>query len=154
MLDIVQRNLSAFAQSRWEDFKATLAPDALYEEIATGQRAKGADEYVKSVQLWKRPFPDLHANWISGFAIGDKVVVEVEWEGTHTDRFDGPFGPMMATNKRGRVKAVLVCTLKNGKILEMHHYFDLLTLLNQIGLAPSASASAPVAANPASMPRW
>jgi len=154
MLDIIQRNLSAFGGSRWDDFKATLAPDAVYEDIATGQRANGAADYVTSVQRWKRAFPDLRANWVGGFANGDRTVAEVEWEGTHTGRFDGPFGPMEATNKRGRVKAVLLCTLKNGKIVEAHHYFDLLTLLKQIGLAPGAGTFVPASPDLASVPRW
>jgi predicted ester cyclase len=89
---------------------------------------------------------------IRGFESGDKVVAELEWEGTHSGPLDGPFGTIQATNKRGRVKAVIVATIKNGKIASTHHYFDLLTVLNQIGIAPMAGAAAQPAAKPTVVP--
>jgi len=74
------------------------------------------------------------------------VMAEVEWEGTHTGPFDGPFGTIAATNKRGRVQAVLLFTLKDGKIVENRHYFDLLTVMSQLGIAPMAGTTAQAAA--------
>jgi steroid delta-isomerase-like uncharacterized protein len=138
MLDLIKKHLADFSASKWTDYKAPLAADVTYEEMATRQRVRGADEYLKAVQRWKGAFPDLRATITSGVVSGDKVVVEVEWEGTHTGPFAGPFGEIAATNKRGRVPAVMVFTVKNGKIVESHHYFDLLTVLIQIGVAPMA----------------
>ena len=149
MLDLLKKHLANFSAAKWDDYKAALANDVTYEEAATQLRAKGPDEYVKLVQRWKRAFPDLKANVIRGFESGDKVVAELEWEGTHSGPLDGPFGTIQATNKRGRVKGVIIATIKNGKIASEHHYFDLLTVLNQIGVAPMAGAKAPAAEKPA-----
>jgi steroid delta-isomerase-like uncharacterized protein len=152
MLDLIKQHLANYTASNWTGYKAPLAADAIYEEMATRQRAKGAEEYVKAVQRWKSAFPDLKATVTSGFVSGDKVVVEVEWEGTHSGPFDGPFGAIPATNKRGRVNAVLVFTVKNGKIMESRHYFDLLTVLAQIGVAPMATATAAASGKPTGAP--
>ena len=40
------------------------------------------------------------------------------------------------------MNAVFVATIRNGKIVESHHYFDLLTILTQLGIAPMMGAGA------------
>ena len=145
MLDLIKKHLADYSASKWTDYKAALAADVTYEEMSTRQPVKGPEEYVKSVQRWKTAFPDLKATVTSGAVSGDKVFVEVEWDGTHTGPFAGPFGTIPATNKRGQVKAALLFTVKNGKIIESKHYFDLLTVLIQLGIAPMAAVSQPPA---------
>ena len=146
MIEVIKRHLANLSASNWSDYKADLASNAVYEELSTRQRVTGADEYVKVVQKWKRAFPDLKAKILHEVASGDIVVAEVEWEGTHTGPFEGPFGTIAATNKKGRVQGVLVFTMKNGKIIENHHYFDLMTVLTQLGIAPMAGTTAQPAA--------
>ncbi len=136
MLDIVKKHLADLSAGKWNDYQAALSKDAVYEEIATKQISKGAEEYVKSVQRWKRAFPDLNAKFINGFAAGDRVLVEVEWEGTHSGPLEGKFGTFQPTNKKGRVSGAMLFTIKNNKITETRHYFDLLTILGQLGVAP------------------
>ncbi len=154
MLDIIKKHLADFTASNWDAYKANLDKGAVYEEQATMQRAQGADEFVKSVQRWKRAFPDLKATLKEGFVSGDKVLAEVEWEGTHSGTFEGPLGSIPPTNKRGSVRAAMIYSLKNGKIVGLRHYFDLLTVLRQIGVAPMIGAPAQAAAaSPAATPR-
>jgi len=152
MLDLIKKHLADYSASKWNDYKAVLASDVTYEEMPTRQRVKGVEEYLKSVQRWKTTFPDLKATVKSGFVSGDKVVVEVEWEGTQSGPFSGPFGPIAATNKRGSINAVLLFTIKNGKIIESRHYFDLLSVLMQLGIAPMATVAQPVAKAGAPLP--
>jgi len=153
LLDDIKKHLAAYSAANWDDFKAGLATDAVYEETSTQVQAKGADEVTRMVQRWKRAFPDLAANVVGGFESGDQVVAEVEWEGTHTGPLEGPFGTMQATNKRGRVKGVLLCKMKDGKISESRHYFDRMALLSQIGAIPSISTPQPAAKGEAASPK-
>ena len=136
MLDIIKNHLAAFSASNWDEYKALLAKDAVYEEHATQQRAQGAEDFVKLIQRWKRAFPDAKANFREGFVSGDNALIEVEWEGTHTGTLEGPLGALPPTNKRGTVRAALVYSLRDGKIVGLRHYFDLLTMLRQLGVAP------------------
>lgn len=149
----IKKHLADLSASNWGDYKASLASDAVYEEVATHLRVKGADEYVKIVQRWKRAFPDLKATVLSTFAFGDKVFAEVEWEGTQTGPLEGPFGTIAPTNKRGVIKAAIVATVKNDKAVEVHQYFDVLTLLSNLGIAPYATAPTPTAKAGAPAPR-
>lgn len=145
----VKKHLDDLAAGRWDDYKTAFTNDVIYEELATRTRVKGADEYVKSVQRWKRAFPDLKATLLSAVESGDHVIAEIEWEGTQSGPLEGPFGTIQPTNKKGRVRAVLVMTMKGDKIAESHHYFDLLTVLAQTGAMPALGAMPQAAAQAA-----
>jgi steroid delta-isomerase-like uncharacterized protein len=143
MIDIIKKHIADFSASNWNDYKAACAPDIVYEELATGTRVQSADEYLKAVQKWKRAFPDAKGNITRATTSGDQVVVEVSWEGTQSGPLEGPMGAIPPTNKRVRVSAVIVNTVKNGKISESRHFFDMLSLLTQLGVAPMAGTGAP-----------
>jgi len=152
MLEMMKKHLANYTAGNWDAYKAELASDAIYEEVATRQRVQGADEYLKAIQRWKRAFPDLKATVVGGFAAGDRGVAEIEWEGTQSGPLEGPFGTIQPTNKHGRIRAVIVVTMKNGKIAETHHYFDVMTVLGQLGIAPMAGAAAQPPAKAAPVP--
>jgi predicted ester cyclase len=152
MLELMKKHLAQLSDQKWDDYKAGLDPAASYEEVATRQRAEGVEEYVKAVQRWWRAFSDLKVTLINGFDSGDMVVAEVEWEGTHNGPLETPFGTIQATNKRGRSRAVIIARIKNDKIVETRHYFDLLTVLEQMGAVPMIGAGAQPAAQPAGAP--
>lgn len=134
MEEMFRKHLAAYAESNFDAYKADLAEDCVYEEIATGKRVTGIDSYLEAIKRWKIAFPDLKASIKKVFESGDTLVAEVEWTGTHKGPLETPFGALPATNKVARVGAVLISKQKDGKIVEARHYFDQLTLLNQIGL--------------------
>lgn len=136
MLDIIQNHIDRFNASDWDAYKAALAQDVVYEEIATNTRVQGPDAYINTVQRWKRAFPDVRGTIQNAVIEGDKAVVELEWEGTHGGPLEGPIGTLPATNKKGRLRAVLMLRFANDKIVESRHYFDLFTLMSQLELAP------------------
>ena len=144
----LRKHLGEFAESKWNEWKTSLANDVIYEEIATHTRVKGAEEYLKTVQRWKRAYPDLKATVLNVVTAGEKIFAEVEWEGTHTGPLEGPFGTINATNKRGLLRAALFATVKNDKLVEFHHYFDMMTLLANLGIAPFVGAAAQPAKSP------
>jgi len=143
MLEILKKSLEDFSAGNWDSLKASLMTDAVYEELATGTRVQGADKFIDVLQRWRRAFPDVKCTILSGFASGDHVVAEVEWQGTHTGPFEGPFGIVQATNKRGTTRAVIVAKFKDGKLVEEHHYFDMLKMLTDLGLAPGLPVPQP-----------
>lgn len=148
MQDIIRKHLADLAAGDWASYRANLAGNAVYKELATGTSIQGADDYVKAVQRWRKAFPDLTAHIIESFGSENHAVVEVRWEGTHNGVLEGPFGTFAATRKRGSLEAVMVFTLEGGKIAKVHHYFDLMKLLVQLGI----STGIPVSAAPKSAP--
>jgi steroid delta-isomerase-like uncharacterized protein len=142
MLDLIKRTLDAFGASDWDAYKATLAPGVIYEEIATRRRVTSADELVTINKGWKSAFPDAKGTVKSFYAANDCAIAEVEWEGTHKGALEGPFGALRASNKRVRLPAVLIHKVKDGKIVEVRHYFDLFGMLQMLGV-PLTTGAAP-----------
>lgn len=145
MMDLIKEHLANYSAGNWEPYKAALASDVSYEEIATGRRAKGPDAYIELVKRWKTAFPDLAAKLVGGLVQDDRAFVEVEWTGTQSGPLETPFGIIQPTNKSGSVRAVLAIKFKDGKIVENRHYFDVLTVLMQSGFAPFAATPQPAA---------
>jgi steroid delta-isomerase-like uncharacterized protein len=141
-VQLFKKNLDDFAAGRWDAYQKDLAHDVVYEEIATGTRCQGADEFIAALKKWKRAFPDVVAQVKDVQAAGDRVMAEIEWIGTQTGPFDGPFGTIAPSNNKGTLKAAMIVRIANGKIAESHHYFDLVSLLTQMGAIPAMGAGA------------
>lgn len=133
---VARENVDAFTAGDWERFKAALTPDSVYEELATQRRLQGPEEVTRAVQGWKEAFPDAKGTVTNAVAAGDTVTLEVTWEGTQTGPLEGPQGTVPASGKRASVQAVQVVRVENEKIKENRHYFDLLSILNQLGAGP------------------
>lgn len=141
MLDLIKRSLDAFAASDWDAYKACFTTGVIYEEIATRRRTTSADELVALDKGWKAAFPDGRGTLKNVYATGDVVIAEVAWEGTHKGALESPLGALPASNKRVKMDAVLIHKVKDGKIAELRHYFDLFGMLQMLGvpLAPGAA---------------
>jgi len=146
MLEILTKILNDFANSDWNACKASMDENVVYEEPGTRVSVKGVDRCIDVLKAWKRAFPDAKATILSSLESGDRAVLEVEWRGTQSGPFESAFGTIEPTNKVGIVKAMIAATFKNGKLVEEHHYFDLLTILSQLGVTaglPGAQAQKP-----------
>ena len=142
MKEVLERQLKAFSQGDWKTYRETLTDRSVFEEEPTGRRVSGPDEIVRLVEAWLKGFPDCKARIKEAIASGDALVAELEWTGTHKGLLSGPFGSITATDKPVRVPAVLVLRFEGERIRESRHYFDLLSLLAQLGLAPQMGVSA------------
>lgn len=142
-IDLARQHLDAIGKGDWKAYRAGLTDDAVYEEEATQRRIEGADRYLDAIKAWKTAFPDMKAKVKEAFASGDAVVAELEWEGTHRGQLSGPMGTIPPTNRSGKLPAVLLARFDGDKIRETHHYFDLMTLLRQLGIGPQPPAQQP-----------
>ena len=136
LIRIAQDNLAAFNSANWDRFKASMTPNSVYEELATQRRIQGADDIVAANQGWKTAFPDAKGTETSVVASGNVVVQEITWAGTNSGPMETPNGTMPATGKSATVRAVMVSTFEGDKIKETHHYFDMMSMLQQLGVMP------------------
>jgi steroid delta-isomerase-like uncharacterized protein len=138
----IERHFEALSRGDWETYKQDYADDSQYIEMSTGQSARGAENIAKLLQHWSRAFPDLRATVKSSAIVGDKGFAEIELSGTHSGPLEAPFGTIQATGRHGVVPAVVAMRVKGDKIEETRVYFDLMTLLRQMGVAERAGAAA------------
>ena len=134
MLDLIKNHLAALASSDWQAFRAMLGPNVVYDEMSSGQRVGGIDAYIASVQRWKKAFPDLRASVMRACSVVDRVILEVIWDGTHAGLLEGAFGVLPPTQRHAKLPAALFITMRDDKIVETRHYYDVLALLRQIGM--------------------
>lgn len=134
LIHLVKEHLRLFSIQDWVKYREMMLPTVVYEEPATNRKVRGVDEMLKAIQLWTLAFPDLKGTVKNAIVQDDMVMVEILWEGTHLGLLKGSFGEIPPTGKKGVVNAVELFQFKGGKIVELRHYFDLMTILNQIGV--------------------
>jgi steroid delta-isomerase-like uncharacterized protein len=126
--------IESYNDRDWDRVRATITPDFVYDEVATSRKVTGADATIEAFKGWARAFPDSKGT-IQGIHIAGSgaAVVEVTWNGTHRGPLDTPNGSIAASGKPIEVRACVVLELKGEKVRVQRHYFDMVTLLQQIG---------------------
>src|SRR5215212_6874617 len=128
--------IDAFNEADWERFRGVLSPDTVYSETGTGRRVEGAEAYVTLCQGWKVALPDVRGTIRGAIATEDQVAQEILWAGTHAGPMETPGGTLSPSGAQISVEASLWLRFYGDKAREVHHYLDVLSLLQQIGAMP------------------
>ena len=136
LIRLARENVDAWSVGDWGRLKEPFSPDLVYHELGTQRTLRGIDQLVEVYKGWKKSIPDGAGRVVSALASGNTVVLEVIWSGTQTGAIPGPGGEIPASGKSFSMPAAQVITFKDDKIIEFHHYFDMLTMVQQIGAAP------------------
>jgi steroid delta-isomerase-like uncharacterized protein len=142
VIEIAKASITAYNEKDWSKAKDMLAADAVYDEKGTHRRIQGADDIIGAFQGWANAFPDSKATFVSEFASGDTAVLELVWKGVHTGPLQTPTGIIPASNKPVEMPACQVVRVEGGKIKSASHYFDMLTMLTQIGASAALQSAA------------
>jgi len=137
VIEIVKASITAYNDKDWSKAKDMLAADAAYDEKGTQRRIQGAGAIIEAWQGWAKAIPDSKATFVREFASGDTAVFELVWKGVHSGPLQTPTGTIPASNKPIEVPACQVARVEGGKVKSVSHYFDMLTLLTQIGATKS-----------------
>jgi steroid delta-isomerase-like uncharacterized protein len=142
VIEIAKASIAAYNDKDWSKAKDMLAADAVYDEKGTHRRIQGADDIIGAFQGWANAFPDSKATFVSEFGSGDTAVLELVWKGVHTGPLQTPTGIIPASNKPVEMPACQVIQVDGGKIKSASHYFDMLTMLTQIGASAALQSAA------------
>jgi steroid delta-isomerase-like uncharacterized protein len=123
----------AYNEKNWDKARAVLVEKGIYDEKATGRRLQGVNQILEAWQGWAKAIPDSKATFVAEYASGDTAVLEVIWKGVHTGPLQMPTGTIPASNRRIEIPACQVVKVEGGKVQSFTHYFDMMTLLTQIG---------------------
>jgi steroid delta-isomerase-like uncharacterized protein len=142
-VDVARESIECFNAGDFDRLRSLLADDSYEEELATQRRLEGADAQVDVARGWKDAFPDGHGTVHGAYAEGNTVTIELTWEGTQSGPMRTPDGQELApSNRRATAKACQVMEIEDGKIKATRHYFDLMTILQQIGAMEQMGAAA------------
>jgi steroid delta-isomerase-like uncharacterized protein len=134
LIDAAKAPILAFNEKNWDKVKASITRDFVYDEVGTRRKVQGADEVVAIWQGWAQALPDAKATIHSALASGNTVVLEATWKGTHKGPLPTPKGPVPATGKTIDVRACMVFEIAGETARSQRHYFDMVTLLEQLGI--------------------
>jgi steroid delta-isomerase-like uncharacterized protein len=135
LIDVARAPIVAFNEKNWGAVRAAVTPDFVYDEVATARKAQGVDQVIPLWQGWATAFPDARATFNSAFSSGSTAVLEVTWKGTHQGPLPTPKGSIPATGKRIDIRACFVVEIAGEKAKLQRHYFDMATMLQQLGVA-------------------
>jgi steroid delta-isomerase-like uncharacterized protein len=132
--DVARESIECYNAGDFDRLRSLLADDFYEEELATQRRLEGADARIEAAHGWKRAFPDERGTITGAYTSGNTVAIEITWEGTQSGPLAMPDGQELPpSNKRMTVKSVEVIEIEDGKLKALRHYFDLMTILRQIG---------------------
>ena len=100
---------------------------------------KGWEAIRAGLEPFLKAFPDIRSVTERQFGAGDWITQLSYFQGTHTAPLELPGGPTIpATNKSVRLPVAFVSRLEGGKFAEINVYFDQMSMMAQLGLAPQA----------------
>ncbi|HEY7567133.1 MAG TPA: ester cyclase [Gemmatimonadaceae bacterium] len=133
-VDAAKASVIAYNEKNWDRVKETVTPTVVYNEVGTHRRIAGSNEVIDAWKGWATALPDSKATFDREVASGDTVTLELTWRGTHTGPLQTPNGAIAPTGRKIEVQAVQVIDLADGKATSIRHYFDMATLLEQLGV--------------------
>ena len=134
LIETAKAPILGYNEKNWSAVQAAITADSVYDEVATARRAQGGDEIVALWQGWATALPDSRAAFDNAFPSGNTVVLELSWTGIHRGPLQTPAGSIPATGKAIDIRACWVVEVAGDKVKAQRHYFDLATLLRQLGV--------------------
>ena len=124
----------AWAESDPDKGAAVIADDCIYVDVPRNEIQKGPDGYRKDYERWRAAFPDGTVEITRVIADGDWVVIEFTNSGTNTGPLKSAIGEFPPTNRKIEVKYCSVMEIKDGKVISGRDYYDVNTILHQLGI--------------------
>lgn len=135
--DTHRRTHEIFNNRDWDRVGDDIAPGFMSEDLAQGTTIKTLGELTAYLKAWVTAFSDGQISDAKYFEGPDFSVSTFHARGTN----DGQFGPYPATGRRVDVPFCQVLHYgSDGKVLSDETYYDTLTMLRQMGLAPDPTA--------------
>ena len=133
---LVRSVYSAYNDRAFDRAAALVSDDYEWLMIPTQQTFHGADGMQQYLAGWAEGFPDSVVE-VTNVIVGDgQAMVEFTGRGTHSGTLTTPMGAIAATGKQAELHFCDVYEIAGDKLRRGRTYFDLATLMRQLGLAP------------------
>ena len=128
--EIVLRHLKAETEHRMEETLATLTADCVFDDRALGRVWRGRESARDYYRMWWDAFgiaPHTSARYAPS---EDLLIVETRFKGRH----EGPFLGVAPTGRAVDVPMTIFVSFADGLLSGERFYWNLATLLEQIGV--------------------
>jgi steroid delta-isomerase-like uncharacterized protein len=139
LIDAAKAPVIAYNNKDWDGVKRAVGANFVYDEVATHRTVRGINDVLAVWQGWAATFPDSKGTFDTAHVSGNTVVLEGVWRGTHTGVLKTPGGDIPATNRKIDMRSCVIVDVADGKVQRFRQYFDMATMLAQLGVgAPAA----------------
>jgi len=146
--NVAKASVNAYNEKNWDKVRASLTPDCVYHEVATNRNARDVNDTLALWQGWAKALPDSRATFEGQFVSDSMVTLELTWRGTHSGPLMTPGGEIPATGRSIALKACQVIEVSGERAKAIRHYFDMGTLLHQLGVSHETASRTTIAADP------
>jgi steroid delta-isomerase-like uncharacterized protein len=137
---IARRIYEGFNDRDFDRGLAVVATDAAWTNLPTGDTFHGRDDFRRNYVQWSTAFPDGRCEDVHVVATDDYAVVEFIGRGSNTGPLQTPEGEIPPTGRRVDIPFCDVMRIEDGLITNGRSYFDMATMMRQLGLMPEARA--------------
>lgn len=127
---IVLKFFEAWGKGDFETLEGLQAPDYAFYYPSNSPNPVSREELKPMGEMLRNAFPDLSFSMEELFTVGDKVIFRFIQRGTHKGDYMG----IPATGNEIECSGILISHIKNGKVVEQREDFDMLGLMQQLGL--------------------
>lgn len=138
-MNLMQTLDDAWNSQDWATYEARHSPDCVIHWTGRPEATRGRHDHRAESEAIFATFPDnkiANRPYKTFFASGDWTCSIAEFTGTMTGPLDGPNGEKIPpTGKSFTVDFCTVAKWKNGEIVEENLFYDVGSMMQQIGLA-------------------
>ena len=113
--------------AKWATY---FTPDIYYEDVTFGEISRGTAEASKFAASFFSDVPDLKLELVEAHGEGDHG--SIQWILTGTDK------GIFKTGKKFKVRGASIIAIRDGKVSRSVDYYDLATIMKQVGVLPAA----------------
>jgi predicted ester cyclase len=134
---VLELENSRQSDQAWLDKSAAaFAADCEIINAASGTTFHGPEGYKRFMRFFAESFPDLRIELTNVFATEDQVTLEGIWRWNDTGPLYLLSGALPSMKRSGKLRFCSIFQIRKGKIASHHGYYDMLTMMEQLGLAP------------------
>ena len=116
---------------------AAFAADAEVIDVPSGATLHGPDGHKRLMLFFAENFPDSRVELTNAFATEDQVTLECTVRWNDTGPLYLPSEALPSMRRSGELRCCFVYHIRNGKIVSLHSYDDMMTMMEQLGLVPA-----------------
>lgn len=130
-LAILRKHAELENAHRLEETLQTLTPDCVFEDMALGERTMGHAGAAAYYQRWWKGFPDLTWSTVALHMTEENAIAEGVFRGTQRGEFLG----IAPTSREIELPVAIIVSFADGRMARERLYYDLATLLRQLGMS-------------------
>tara|TARA_A100001011_G_scaffold17627_1_gene18269 strand:+ start:224 stop:643 length:420 start_codon:yes stop_codon:yes gene_type:complete len=135
--DLVDKFFESMSSGDIDSAMSVMHDNCVNHDMGTGQVMEGLDENRADMENWTNTFSDMKVEVLNHVESGDTVVTEMKMSGVNTGDMEMPDGSKIpATGKSIEMNGCQVAKFQDGKIIKATQYYNMMSMMAQLGLMP------------------